>query len=75
MKNEKVPKPRTTTRKTVAQAIAKQDKEAQQKLSSPVIQEAIRVKAYELYLERGGAPGNDVEDWIVAEQIIMQKYR
>lgn len=27
----------------------------------------IRVRAYELYLERGGLGGNEVEDWLKAE--------
>jgi hypothetical protein len=36
-------------------------------------QEAIAVRAYQLYLERGGAPGNELEDWIQAElQLAME---
>ncbi len=31
-------------------------------------EERIRERAYELYLERGGEPGRDVEDWLSAEQ-------
>ena len=30
-------------------------------------QEAIALRAYHLYLERGSAPGNELEDWIQAE--------
>jgi hypothetical protein len=30
-------------------------------------QQAIALRAYHLYLERGGAPGNELEDWIQAE--------
>lgn len=33
------------------------------------VQEAIRLKAYELYLERGG---NDFENWVTAEQIVLK---
>ena len=29
--------------------------------------EEIRARAYELYLERGGMGGNEVEDWLRAE--------
>jgi hypothetical protein len=29
--------------------------------------EAIRTRAYELYLERGGQDGFDVDDWLKAE--------
>jgi len=28
----------------------------------------IRARAYEIYLERGAAPGNEVEDWVQAER-------
>ena len=27
----------------------------------------IRMRAYEIYLQRGDAPGSDVEDWLQAE--------
>ena len=30
-------------------------------------QEKIRYRAYEIYLERGGEPGHDLEDWLQAE--------
>jgi hypothetical protein len=30
----------------------------------------IRCRAYEIYLERGGAPGHEVEDWLQAEREI-----
>ncbi|MCI0390914.1 MAG: DUF2934 domain-containing protein [Acidobacteria bacterium] len=30
-------------------------------------QEEIERRAYELYLARGGAPGQDVDDWLQAE--------
>jgi Protein of unknown function (DUF2934) len=30
--------------------------------------EAIRARAYELFLARGGTPGDDVEDWLAAER-------
>jgi hypothetical protein len=29
--------------------------------------EEIRVRAYEIYLERGGLPGNELDDWLQAE--------
>ena len=31
----------------------------------------IRVRAYELYLERGREPGHDTEDWLRAEAELM----
>lgn len=30
--------------------------------------EAIRQRAYEIYVRRGGGQGRDVEDWIAAER-------
>ena len=29
--------------------------------------EEIRFRAYEIYLERGGLPGNELDDWLRAE--------
>jgi hypothetical protein len=29
--------------------------------------EEIRHRAYEIYLERGGLPGNELDDWLQAE--------
>ena len=31
----------------------------------------IELRAYHLYCERGCAPGNDVDDWIAAEQEVL----
>jgi hypothetical protein len=28
----------------------------------------IRLRAYEIHLERGGLPGNDLDDWLQAER-------
>ena len=33
----------------------------------------IRQRAYELYEERGGVPGNDAEDWFRAEQEVRSR--
>ena len=30
--------------------------------------EGIRLRAYEIYLERGGLPGNELHDWLQAER-------
>ncbi len=30
--------------------------------------EEIRPRAYEIYLERGGLPGNELDDWLQAER-------
>ena len=33
-----------------------------------VSEDDVRLRAYELYVQRGGTPGNDVGDWLQAEQ-------
>jgi hypothetical protein len=33
----------------------------------PMLENAIRHRAYELYLQRGKAHGHDVDDWLQAE--------
>jgi hypothetical protein len=35
--------------------------------------EEIALRAYQIYLERGGAPGNALEDWTRAERELLQK--
>lgn len=35
--------------------------------------EEIALRAYQIYLERGGAPGNALEDWTRAERELQQK--
>lgn len=35
--------------------------------------EEIRQRAYEIYLAKGGAPGNEVEDWLQAEHELRSK--
>lgn len=43
------------------------------KQQQPTVQE-IQLRAYEIYLERKGAPGNPSEDWLRAEREVLQKY-
>ncbi|MGC2673466.1 MAG: DUF2934 domain-containing protein [Candidatus Acidiferrum sp.] len=38
-------------------------------------QQKIAQRAYEIYLERNGAPGNPLEDWVRAEREVLQKTR
>ena len=35
------------------------------------LEERIRQRAHEIYLERGGQDGSDMEDWLQAEQEIL----
>jgi Protein of unknown function (DUF2934) len=36
------------------------------------LEERIRRRAYELYLQRGGQPGSELEDWLQAEEEIRR---
>ena len=36
--------------------------------------EEIELRAYQIYVERGGALGQDLEDWLQAECELLEKY-
>ncbi len=36
------------------------------------LEERIRQRAYQRYIERGGQSGSDMEDWLTAEKEILQ---
>jgi len=38
----------------------------------PSLQEKIRRRAYELYVQRGNQPGSEVDDWLRAEEEILR---
>jgi hypothetical protein len=38
-------------------------------------EQKIALRAYEFYLERNGAPGNPLEDWVRAERELLEKSR
>ncbi len=39
------------------------------------LEEEIRRRAYELYVERGSTPGNESEDWLAAEREVRSRYQ
>lgn len=39
------------------------------------IQDAIRERAYEIYEQRGGQHGADLEDWVRAEREVLERFR
>jgi hypothetical protein len=43
-------------------------------VSGAPMSEEIELRAYQIYIERGGAPGQDVEDWLQAERELVEKY-
>jgi hypothetical protein len=36
-------------------------------------QEEIALRAYHIYMERGGMPGNELEDWVEAERQLLSE--
>lgn len=44
-----------------------------QAAKNPPTHEEIALRAYEIYLERGGAPGDALEDWTRAERELREK--
>ncbi len=42
---------------------------------SPIdLETEIRIRAYELYEQRGSAPGNEVDDWFAAEREVLARH-
>ena len=41
--------------------------------SSPELPEQIRIRAYELFEQRGRAEGHEMEDWLQAEDEVLRK--
>jgi Protein of unknown function (DUF2934) len=39
--------------------------------TSQPTQEEIALRAYHIYLQRGGAPGNEFQDWMQAERELL----
>jgi Protein of unknown function (DUF2934) len=52
--------------------------ESRKNVAPPVpinLEDEIRRRAYELYLQRGTASGSEAEDWLTAEREVKQRYR
>ena len=48
-------------------------KPSTRKVSSEKIEDQIRQRAYELYEARGREDGHDLEDWLRAEEEVMEQ--
>jgi hypothetical protein len=44
-----------------------------QTAKTPPTREEIALRAYHIYLERRGAPGDELEDWTRAERELLEK--
>ena len=40
----------------------------------PPRRQEIEVRAFQIYVDRGGAHGQDVDDWLQAEHELLEKY-
>ena len=45
-----------------------------QTVPSAPTREEIEFRAYQIYVERGGAHGQDEDDWLQAERELVEKY-
>jgi len=45
-----------------------------QTASETPTREEIELRAYQIYVERDGANGQDLEDWLQAERELVEKY-
>jgi hypothetical protein len=59
----------STTRNKKAVATSAQETSVRQ--HSGNLEEAVRFRAYQLFLQRGGRHGHDLEDWLRAEGEIV----
>ena len=58
-------------RRAVTKAFESQNHQSKSSLSQEQLQEAIRLKAYELYAQRGCMDGDHENDWLAAERIVL----
>lgn len=64
----------STGRKQVATMPAPKLVEVKKDSFAANLEEEIRIRAYQLYEERGYMPGHEDEDWLVAEQEILNRH-
>ena len=48
---------------------------AKRKISEPITNERIALRAYELFKQRGAREGDDLNDWLTAERELTQTMR
>jgi hypothetical protein len=65
--------PRRTRKAASIQPPVPPSVETQQTSSNGNLEEQIRRRAYEIFLERGSAPGDESEDWLVAEREVLSR--
>jgi lipoate-protein ligase A len=58
--------------KKVVTSVSKGSKQAE--ISPEEFYRAVQLKAYELYEQRAGADGSEIDDWVKAESLIKSQY-
>lgn len=58
--------------KKVVSSVTKKFKQTE--ISPEDINRAIQLKAYELYEQRGGDNGSQLDDWVKAESLVRSQY-
>jgi len=64
---------RTRKAASVQTPVASSSPATKEKVAASGLEEEIRRRAYEIYLERGSIPGNESEDWLVAEREVRAR--
>jgi len=67
--------PKRESKKPAAKAGRQTPTEKRAKSSPQPTREDIERRAYEIYLERGGTEGCEMEDWLQAERELRQQQR
>ena len=67
--------PRTRKAKAAETASVQVVAEPRKNLVPINLEEEIRRRASEIYVERGSTPGNESEDWLTAEREVRSRYQ
>jgi hypothetical protein len=67
--------PRTRKSKSPEPTTVQVVAESRKNLVPINLEEEIRRRAYEIFVERGSTPGNESEDWLTAEREVRSRYR
>jgi hypothetical protein len=73
MARAKTPGNGNTSRKQVTSMAAPKPFEVKKNTSTVNLEEEIRIRAYQLYQERGYTPGHEDEDWLIAEREVLSR--
>jgi len=65
---------KAAVKKMPARKVARKTKTGSPKVNLQQFLDEVKKRAYEIFLERGSAHGNDLADWIKAESEIKKQY-